>query len=148
MSVQPTLAQLAPPTAPHETFHVNSVEVEGIVTKVWARRNIVYARLAIYDQHAELLAPSEGNASLPRRKAHYVTIMLPDGKTSDGVAVSIGKKDRVRATGFIREVPYTETLRQIKVRAGIAEQVTGDDDALRLARVSTYVVAETLVRFG
>ena len=130
-----------------EVFHINSVELEGLVVKVWARRDDIYARMATYDQHAEVIS-TEGKGDLPRRQAHYVTVLLRNGKTADGRAVSLGKQDRVRVTGFIREIPYTETLRQIKVRASAADKVADGDDDVVVHRISTYVVAESLVQFG
>jgi len=130
-----------------EMFNINSVELEGLVVKVWGRRNDVYARLAIYERRSEPIS-TEGDSSLPRRRAHYVTILLKDGKTADGRAVSLGKKDKVRVTGFIREAPYTETLHQIKVRAGAADKVADGDDEIVVPRISTYVVAESLVQYG
>jgi hypothetical protein len=38
--------------ATNEKFHVNSLNIDGIVTKVWDRDGDVFARLAIYDKNA------------------------------------------------------------------------------------------------
>ena len=145
-----------------ERFHVNDVEIEGVVTKVWtrngARRNgspnevaapDVYARLAVYDRQAETLASPDGaGGELPRRRAHYVTIYLPNGRTHDGLSVSLSAKDKVRVTGFIREMPYRETLRHILVRTKQIDRIEDDDDEILIQRISTYVVVKTLMRFG
>ncbi|MBN1887889.1 MAG: hypothetical protein JW850_07850 [Thermoflexales bacterium] len=130
-----------------EPADANLVEIGGVVTKVWTKRDNVCARLAVYDQFSEILSPA-GKRKLPRRKAHYVTIMLPGGKTSDGLEASIAKNDRLRATGFMCDVPYIETLRQVKVRAGLADRVADDDGEIRLRRIASYAVVGTLVQFG
>ncbi len=159
----PTLAKSA--NGRTERFHVNAVEVEGIVVKVWtrsaARRNgqaddsaspDVYARLAIYDRQAEELPSHNGDGGghhdLPRRQAHYVTIHLPRGRAHDGVPVSLSAKDKVRVTGFIREVPYRESLRHILVRAKQIDRIQDGDDEIMVQRIATYVVVQTLMRFG
>jgi hypothetical protein len=41
--------------ATDEKIHVNNVDIEGIVTKVWDRDGDVFARLAIYNENAEIL---------------------------------------------------------------------------------------------
>ena len=145
-----------------ERFHVNDVEIEGVVTKVWTRNGTrhsgqpnevvapdVYARLAVYDRQAETLASPDGAGDeLPRRRAHYVTIYLPNGRTHDGLSVSLSAKDKVRVTGFIREMPYRETLRHILVRTKQIDRIEDDDDEILIQRISTYVVVKTLMRFG
>jgi hypothetical protein len=140
-----------------ERFHVNDVQIEGIVTKVWTRSTRsngsadpdVYARLALYDRYAEVLPPKDNAKSddLPRRQAHYVTILLPHGRTNDGVPVSLAARNRVRVTGFVREVPYRETLRHILVRSKQIDRIEDDDDDILIQRISTYVVVQTLIRF-
>lgn len=46
--------------AKEEKFHVNSVDIEGLITKVWDRGSDVFARLAVYDEQAEELEPGKG----------------------------------------------------------------------------------------
>lgn len=67
--------------AKDEKFHVNSVDIEGLITKIWDRDG---DGLAIYDEQAEILEPGKGG-ELPKRQAHYVTLQCLDGKTADGV---------------------------------------------------------------
>jgi hypothetical protein len=53
--------------ATNEKLHVNNVDIEGIVTKVWDRDGDVFARLAIYDENMEILEPPKKKGNLPKR---------------------------------------------------------------------------------
>jgi hypothetical protein len=130
-----------------ETFHVNIVDVEGIVTKVWARGLDIYARLAIYDRESEILEPGE-NGRLPRRKAHYVTVIFKEGKTDDGHEVSLATKDRIRVGGYLRDSSYSESLETFLRKAKKFNRIEDRDDEARVGRVATYVVGRSLVRFS
>ena len=140
-------AQAAAPAKRVESFHVNHCEVEGIVTKVWYRGADVYARLAVYDEHAEVLEPGKG-LGLPRRQAHYMTLQLVDGRTADGLPVSLNVKDHVRATGFLRDSAYSEPLDTFLRKAKQFERIRDGDSDVHVGRVATYVVVQTLIRFG
>jgi ABC-type branched-subunit amino acid transport system substrate-binding protein len=133
--------------ASKEKFHVNSVDVEGIVTKVWDRNTDVFARLAIYDEFSEVLEPAE-DGGLPKRQAHYVTLQFSDGKTADGAPVSISVKDHVRVTGYLRDAPYSESLTTFLRKAKKFKRIEDRDDNVRVGRVATYVVVRTLIRFS
>lgn len=130
-----------------ETFHVNHCEVEGIVTKVWYRGLDVYARLAVYDEHAEVLKPGKGG-DLPKRQAHYVTLQLVDGRTADGLPVSLNVKDHVRATGFLRDSAYAEPLDTFLRKAKQFDRIRDGDSEVHVGRVATYLAVQTLIRFG
>jgi len=143
-----TASTAAPQAARNEKFHVNRVDVEGIVTRVYDRRGDVLARLAMYDRFSEVLQPAE-DGRLPKRKAHYVTVRFPGGKTADGRAVSLSAKDHVRVSGFLRDDSYSESLRQFLLKAKLVERIDHEtDDEVRVGRVATYVIAETLIRFS
>ena len=131
----------------NEKFHVNTVDVEGIVTKVWDRSGDVFARLAIYDEQAEVLEPPKKKGDLPRRQAHYVTLQFTNGKTEDGAAVSLSAKDHVRVTGYLRDASYSESLSTFLRKAKQFDRIQDRDDDRRVGRVATYVVAKTLIRF-
>ena len=132
----------------NEKFHVNSVEVEGIITRVWDREGDVFARLAIYDENAEILEPPKKKGDLPRRQAHYVTLQFADGKTDDGVPVSLSAKDHIRATGYLRDASYSESLTTFLRKVKQFERIQDRDDERRVGRVATYVVVKTLIRFS
>jgi hypothetical protein len=133
--------------AKEEKFHVNSVEVEGIVTKVWDRESDVFARLAIYDENAEVLEPAK-DGGLPKRRAHYVTLQFVGGKTSDGSAVSLSARDHVRVTGYLRDSAYSESLATFLRKAKKIDRIEDRDDVVRVGRVATYVVVSTMIRFS
>ena len=134
--------------ATNEKFHVNAVDVEGIITKVWDREGDVFARLAIYDENAEVLEPPKKKGDLPKRQAHYVTVQFVAGKTGDGVAVSLSEKDHVRVTGYLRDASYSESLTTFLRKAKQFERIQDRDDERRVGRVATYVVVKTLIRFS
>jgi hypothetical protein len=134
--------------ATNEKFHVNSVDIEGIVTKVWDRNGDVFARLAIYDENAEVLEPPKKKGDLPKRQAHYVTLQFTDGKTDDGVPVSLSAKDHIRATGYLRDASYSESLTTFLRKAKQFERIRDRDDERRVGRVATYIVVKTLIRFS
>jgi len=130
-----------------EQFHKNQVEIEGIVTKVWNRKGDVFARLAIYDQHAEVLEPGE-NGGFPKRKAHYITLQFVEGKTDDGGSVSLGSKDKVYATGYLRDSSFSESLQTFLRKAKKFDRIEDRDDDVYVGRVATYVVVESLIRYS
>lgn len=140
------VAERARPAVWKETFHVNSVEIEGIVTRVWERKGDVFARLAVYDERAEILEPAR-NGGLPRRQAHYATLQLVRGKTADGVPVSLADRDHVRIGGYLRDAAYSESLRDFLRKAQKVSRIAEGDDDVRVGRVATYVVVRSLVRF-
>jgi hypothetical protein len=133
-------------TAVREKFHVNTVEVEGLVTRVWDRKGDVFARLAVYDERSEILEPSR-DGGLPRRQAHYVTLQFVAGKTADGHPVSVTDRDRVRVSGYLRDSAYSESLREFLRKAQKIDRIADGDDDVREGRVATYVVVRSLVRF-
>jgi len=141
-----TVSSQAVLSAAREKFHVNAVEVEGILTRVWDRRGDVFARLAVYDERAEILEPGR-DGGLPRRQAHYVTLQFEGGKTADGVPVSLTDKDRVRVSGYLRDSAYSESLREFLRKAQKIDRIADGDDDVRVGRVATYVVVRSLVRF-
>jgi len=130
-----------------EQFHANTVELEGIITKIWKRGEDVFARVATYDEHAEILEPPK-NGELPKRQAHYSSLMILGGKTADGNPVSLNTKDKVKVTGYIRDVSYSESLRDFLRKARLVKRIEDDDDDVRVGRTATYVVVESLIRFS
>jgi len=133
--------------AKEEKFHVNSVDIEGLITKVWDRGSDVFARLAVYDEQAEELEPGKGGG-LPKRQAHYVTLQFLDGKTADGIPVSLGDKDHVRVTGYLRDAAYSEAVSTFLRKAKQFDRIRERDQEIRVGRVATYVVAKSMVRFS
>lgn len=153
-----------------EVFDANEIRLSGIVQRVWERNSHkppgwkkgdaepspdIFARLSIYDPYAEEIRPEEHadlrrdpQGQLPMRRAHYVTLRFPNGRTSDGFDVSLSPRTRVRITGFVRDVPYEESLQKILTQLRLTERIMDGDDRKSVQRISTYVVVRTLLRLG
>lgn len=128
---------------------VNKVTVEGLVARRWDKGNQQFARLAIYDCHTEIAG--EGRGGHPRRIAHYVSLLFPDGLVN-GRSVALKTRDHVRVLGRLTERRYSESFGYFLMRAGaiglLAEAPNADDiRELRVPRVATYVIVESLLQF-
>jgi hypothetical protein len=55
---------------------------------------------------------------------------------------------RVRITGFVRDVPYDESLQKILTQLRLPDRIMDGDDRKSVQRVSTYVIVRTLMRLG
>lgn len=143
--------QNTPLATTDEQFHMNRVEIEGIVTRIWGHRLDILARLAVYDRQTEIIDPEGGSNGLPKRRAHYVTVLFEGGKIKN-TPVTLKRKDRIRVTGYLRDQPYFETLRKFLLKAQqvelLAELPNSDKLAeLSVSRVATYIVADSLIQF-
>lgn len=132
-----------------ETQPVNEVLIEGIVSRAWEKGNQRFARLAIYDEHTAI--EGEGRKGRPRRIAHYISVHFPDGQVA-GRQVSLRQKDHVRVIGWLSERRYSESFGYFLMRAGaiglLAEAPNSDEvREIRVSRVATYVVAESMLQF-
>jgi len=105
---------------------INRSVLEGIVTREWTHthgddqladgRTDRYLRLAIYDKYAP--ATKEiGNFGWPRRKPHYISVRLTDGKAG-GREVPVRLKERLRVTGAVRDSGYSQTLHEALLHTG------------------------------
>ncbi len=102
---------------------VNRAVVEGIVARQWrigASDHCI--RLAIYDEHTPTTKQA-GNFGRPRRKPHYVNVILPEGKTTGGREVTFHLKDRVRVTAALISHGYRVTLHEALLNTGNASIV-------------------------
>lgn len=160
----------ASPGARLEVFDANEIRLSGIVQRVWERNSRkppgwkkgdedpppdIFARLSIYDRFAEELRPEDHadlrldpQQQLPLRRAHYVTLRFPYGRTSDGLDVSLSPRVRVRVTGFVRDVPYDESLQKILTQLRMTDRIMDGDDRKSVQRISTYVIVRTMMRLG
>ena len=72
----------------------NNVFLEGIVARLWEYRHKegvhLFARLACYDRWTPTVPGKADHFDRPRRKPHYLTVKLPDGKAG-GVPVKLEK---------------------------------------------------------
>ncbi len=62
--------------------------------------------------------------------------------------MSLSAKDKVRATGYLRDAAYSESLVTFLRKAKKFDRIEDRDDEVRVGRVATYVVANTLIRFS
>ena len=158
------------PPARSEVFDTNEIRVSGIIQRVWehgSRRPAgwkpgddeppadIFARLSIYDRHAEEIGAGDigdyrrdPQAQLPTRRAHYVTLRFPQGRTGDGLDVSLSPHMRVRVTGLVRDVPYEESLQKILTQLRLTDRIMDGDDRRHIQRISTYVIVRTLMCLG
>jgi len=132
-----------------ETQQANEVLIEAIVSRAWEKGNQRFARLAIYDIHTAI--EGEGRKGRPRRIAHYVSVHFPNGQVG-GRPVALSKKDHVRVIGRLSEQRYSESFGYFLMRAGairlLAEAPNADEiREIRVSRVATYVVAESMLQF-
>jgi hypothetical protein len=143
----------------------NAVRIEGIIVRAWAYSNNLYARLAIYDKHADSLA-EDGNNGLPKRQARYVTVQFTDSRV-DGRQLKIGGKasmdvipgvihrnDRVRISGSMKGRVYVESMRDWLGRAkrtDITSQLPNADmllDGVKARYGQVVIEATRLIQFG
>ena len=109
-----------------ESKENNSVSLEGIVARLWEyphKEGVhLFARLACYDRWTPTALGKADHFGRPRRKPHYLTIKLPDGRAG-GVPVKLEKKMRVRVTGFMADQGGHVTLRENLLDTGSDEVI-------------------------
>ena len=129
---------------------LNSVCLEGVIARVWDYDRHRFARLAVYDRNT-LTTNQEGKNGRPRRIPHYVTVQFLDGQVS-GRPVSLKVKDRIRASGYLVDRPYSEDFRNFLLdthQAEILSKIPNSDDVadLRIRRSSACVIVQTMIQF-
>ena len=111
-----------------ESKENNNVSLEGIVARLWEyphKEGVhTFARLACHDRWTPTVPGKADHFGRPRRKPHYLTVKLPDGKAG-GVPVKLEKKMRVRVTGFMADLGGCVTLRENLLD-------TGSEDVIKL----------------
>lgn len=119
-----------------ERFDANQVELSGVITRIWARRGDIFARLDTSSTQ------QNDNSALLR-----CTLRFPNGLVN-GQEVSLLKGDGLHLTGYLENLPGEETLRDFLLKAGELalfesypelEQLTG-----RTRRAITCVIPETV----
>jgi len=128
---------------------LNTVTIQGVVVRSWKGGADSFARLAIYDQHTEIIGHNE-KKGLPRRKPHYVTVRIPGGEV-DGKKIVIHKRNRLRASGHLHIHFYRQTLPQILERADkkeLIEAIPSKADGIYAVRDSLYVIGVSVIVFA
>lgn len=119
-----------------ERFDANQVELSGVITRIWARRGDIFARLDTNN------APESND----ERTLHRATLCFPAGLVN-GQEVSLLKGDFLHLTGYLEDLPGEETLRDFLFKAGELNLLE-EHPALgklegRTRRAMTCVVPET-----
>lgn len=106
---------------------VNIADLEGVIARKWEypRDKGVdqFIRVAVYDEFAPVKEDKKGNFGRPYRQPHYVNVLLPEGKTSDGVEIKVKTKQRIRVRGEFRDQGRKVTLRSALVSLGSSDIV-------------------------
>ena len=142
-----------------ESKENNNVSLEGIVARIWEYRYKegvhIFARLACYDKWTPTVPGKADHFGRPRRKPHYLTIKLPDGKAG-GVPMKLEKKMRVRVIGKIADQGERISLREKLLDMGsesVIQLMARLPNAGKLSEISAYqmslhIEAEALVVYS
>jgi len=106
---------------------VNIADLEGVVARKWEyprdKGIDQFIRIAVYDEFAPIREDKKGNFGRPYRQPHYVNVLLPDGKTSDGVEIKVKAKQRIRVRGEFRDQGRKVTLHDALMSLGSTDIV-------------------------
>jgi hypothetical protein len=134
---------------------INRVVLEGPIAKQWTHSEDVYLRMAAYDQHTRV-TKEKGNYGRPRRLPHYLTIVLPGGKTTGGREVVANLKDRLRVTGELHDHGYRRTLHEMLLATGssavtdLLQRLPNADElhTISAQQESLHVVASAVIVYA
>ena len=134
---------------------INRVVLEGPIAKQWTHSEDVYLRMAIYDQHTRV-TKEKGNYGRPRRLPHYLTIVLPGGKTTGGREVVANVKDRLRVTGELHDHGYRRSLHEMLLGTGstavtdLLQRLPNADElhTISAQQESLHVVASAVIVYA
>ncbi len=138
---------------------LSGVSIEGVIASTWEYAYDggvhLFARLACYDAHTPKVKGKEDRFGRPRRKPHYVTIKLDNGKV-DGFPVKLTKKMRVRVLGTLEDQAGRTSLREQLLDTGkgeIIELMARVPNADRLSEIvsqqsSIHVKAKSLIVYS
>jgi len=139
---------------------VNFVDLEGIVAARWEYPRSggvdLFVRIAVYDEHAPISEGKQGNFGRPIRIPHYINVLFPGGKTSQGNVINAQKKQRLRVRGEFRDRGRITTLYENLVAIGSTDvidlmQKIKDPDTLKQITAqneSLHVLANAVVVYG
>ena len=139
---------------------LNIADLEGVIAKTWEyprdQKIDQFIRIAIYDEFAPVMEGRQGNFGRPYRQPHYVNILLPDGKTSDGIKIKVKAKQRIRVRGEFRDQGRKVTLREALFTLGsnqVAElmsRVINSEamDDIAIQQESLHVLASAVIVYN
>ena len=106
---------------------VNVADLEGVIARKWEyprdKGIDQFIRIAVYDEFAPIREDKKGSFGRPYRQPHYVNVLMPEGKTSDGVEIKVKTKQRIRIRGEFRDQGRKVTLRDALVSLGSSDVV-------------------------
>ena len=112
-------------------------------------------RLATYDRHAEIIPPDRIGSrrrdplgQLPTRQAHHTTLRFPGGGTLDGESVNLSPNAVLRVSGYVRSVPYRQSLHEILTTLQQIDRLRDGDDRRYLHRFTQHLVVTSCICFG
>jgi hypothetical protein len=140
--------------------NTNSALLEGVVASVWTYMQHGFIRLAIYDEHTTIL---EENGNRPRRKPHYITVQLTDGKIGD-IAIeflgnngkpkpnTIRRGDRIAVQGRFTQQAQWDNLRNFIIKsrhAAVLSELPDTDrySEIRFSSPMTVIEAQWFVQY-
>ena len=134
---------------------INRVVLEGPIAKQWTHSEDVYLRMAVYDSHTRV-TKEKGNYGRPRRLPHYLTILLPGGKTTGGREVVASLKDRLRVTGELHDRGYRRSLHEMLLGTGstavtdLLQRLPNADElhTISAQQESLHVVASAVIVYA
>jgi hypothetical protein len=135
--------------------HSNTALLEGVVVSTWDYAQHKFIRLAVYDRNTTVL---QEKGMRPRRRPHYVTIQLTNGKIGEVEIELMGKRsrpkpnairigDRIGVQGRFTQQPQWDNLRSFIIRSGQAAVLAKLPDTDRYSEIrfsSPMTVVEAL----
>ncbi|MCD4672221.1 MAG: hypothetical protein K8R77_06125 [Anaerolineaceae bacterium] len=138
----------------------NSALLEGVVASVWTYTQHGFIRLAVYDRNTKVL---EENGNRPRRKPHYITVQLTDGKIGDIAIELLGKRgkpkpntirvgDRLAVQGRFNQRAQWDNLRNFIIKsrqAAVLAELPDTDryNEIRFSSPMTVIEAQWFVQY-
>ena len=140
--------------------NANSAVLEGVVVSNWTYTQHGFIRLAVYDRYTEVL---EENKNRPRRKPHYITVQLTDGKIGDVAITLLGERgkpkpnairvgDRIAVQGRFTQRAQWDNLRSFIItarQAAVLAELPDTDrySEIRFSSPMTVVEAQWFVQY-
>ena len=139
---------------------LNFIDIEGVVARTWEYKRDgevdLFLRIAVYDEWTIVSTQKKGNFGRPFRQPHYVNILLPGGKTAQGLVVSAKTKQRIRVRGELRDKGHRVTLHESLMTLGsteIAEMMGRVLNAEKMSEISVqqeslHVLANAVIVYN
>ena len=142
-------------SAKPESGLLDRVILEGVIARQWTHVEDTYLRLAVYDSHTPT-TKDKGNNGRPRRRPHYITILLPGGKTTGSREVQVHVKDRLRVTGELHDRGYRRSFHELLLATGsssvmdLLQRLPNADDlhSISAQQESLHVVASAVIVYA